>query len=241
MNADKNTCFVIMPIGDAKGYEKGHFTRVYNSLLKPAIFKAGYHPERADEIQSTNLIALDIVERISRTPIAICDISSCNPNVFYELGIRHSSSLPVVLVKDKKTNNPFDIKDIRYIEYSERLEYDDVIKKHEEISTVMINTIENYKKEGYKNSLLSLISQARIAQNRNSLNDNTDLLEKEAMSILNFIDSADVDNELRIMHLIESFYKICKNNARGKSLFSYLKTRYENKFTGIINTFMLDF
>lgn len=239
MGADKNICFVIMPIGDTKGYDKGHFTRVYNNLLKPAILKAGYYPERADEIQSTNLIALDIVERISRTPIAICDISSCNPNVFYELGIRHSSSLPVVLVKDKKTNNPFDIKDIRYVEYSERLEYDDVIKKHEEISTVIINTIENYKKEGYKNSLLSLISQARIAENRDSLNDNTNLLEKEAMKILDSIDSQFFDTDFRIMHMIQSFHKVCKNYACGESIFSYLKARYEHKFPGSTNLFNL--
>ena len=42
MSEDKKKCFVIMPISDAEGYDKGHFTRVYEHLVKPAVIEAGF-------------------------------------------------------------------------------------------------------------------------------------------------------------------------------------------------------
>ncbi len=107
MSEDQKECFVIMPISDAEGYDKGHFTRVYYDIIEPAVESAGHKPIRADEVVSSNLIQLDIVERLIYAPLAICDISSRNPNVFYELGIRHAFNKPVVLMKDNVTPNAF--------------------------------------------------------------------------------------------------------------------------------------
>ena len=44
----KKKCFVIMPISDAEGYDKGHFTRVYEHLIKPAVIEAGFEPVERD-------------------------------------------------------------------------------------------------------------------------------------------------------------------------------------------------
>ena len=117
MSEDQKECFVIMPISDAEGYDKGHFTRVYYDIIKPAVESAGHKPIRADEVVSSNLIQLDIVERLIYAPLAICDISSRNPNVFYELGIRHAFNKHVVLMKDNVTPNDFDISSFRSIEF----------------------------------------------------------------------------------------------------------------------------
>lgn len=57
-------CFVIMPISDTDDYPSGHFNRVYLHLLRPAIEKAGFEATRADEIQETNFIVLDIVQHL---------------------------------------------------------------------------------------------------------------------------------------------------------------------------------
>ena len=51
---DKGECFVIMPISDPEGYEEGHFRRVYEDILAPAIAAAGFIPVRADEDRRTN-------------------------------------------------------------------------------------------------------------------------------------------------------------------------------------------
>lgn len=54
MSEDKKECFVIMPISDAEGYDKGHFTRVYEHLVKPAVIEAGFEPMRADDTSKAN-------------------------------------------------------------------------------------------------------------------------------------------------------------------------------------------
>ena len=46
---EKGKCFVIMPISDPDGYDKGHFESVYKDIFAPAIEKAGYTPHRVDE------------------------------------------------------------------------------------------------------------------------------------------------------------------------------------------------
>lgn len=88
------TCFVIMPISDQEGYPTGHFKRVYQEIVRPAIELAGFTPERADDANQTHNIILSILKSVVNSDIAICDISSLNPNVMYELGVRQMARKP---------------------------------------------------------------------------------------------------------------------------------------------------
>ena len=69
------SCFIIMPIADVPGYDSGHFNRVYNHIIKPACELAGFSPIRADDINSSNLIVVDILKKIIESDLAICDLS----------------------------------------------------------------------------------------------------------------------------------------------------------------------
>lgn len=122
--AEKPECFIIMPIADRDGYETGHFNRVYEWVVKPACEAAGYEPVRADDVSSSNLIVADILKRIVEAPMAICDISSLNANVMFELGVRQAFGKPVALIKDEKTKSVFDISGLRYTEYASSLRAD---------------------------------------------------------------------------------------------------------------------
>lgn len=147
-------CFIIMPISDYEGYPSGHFGRVYEFIIKPACEIAGFKPIRADEILTTNYIALDILKHIIDSEMAICDLSGKNPNVLYELGIRQAFNLPVTLIKDQRTDRIFDIQGFRDVEYDETLRIDSVQDLIEELSTVIKNTYENSHEV---NSLISLL------------------------------------------------------------------------------------
>ena len=105
-----NQCFVIMPISDPEDYEPGHFKCVYEDILIPAIKEAGYTPKRADDDKSSSMIQVNIIQDIIESPMAVCDLSSRNPNVLFELGIRQAFDLPVVLVQEEGTPRIFDIK-----------------------------------------------------------------------------------------------------------------------------------
>lgn len=140
---EKPKCFVIMPIADTHGYESGHFSRVYEHLLKPSIIQAGYQPIRADDTVKTDYIVVGIIELIVESEMVICDLSARNPNVMYELGIRHAFNKPVALIKDKKTDKVFDIQGLRYIEYDETLRIDTVQKDVSKVSDSIQETAES--------------------------------------------------------------------------------------------------
>lgn len=124
---EEKDCFVIMPIADQDGYSKGHFGHVYENIIRPSCEMAGFNPVRADEVKETNLIHLDILKKLIEAPIAICDLSSRNPNVLFELGIRQAFDKPVVLIQEKDTPKIFDIAPLRYLEYSQEMKYHEVL------------------------------------------------------------------------------------------------------------------
>lgn len=98
----QKSCFVIMPFSDPEGYDNGHFRKVYEQIIKPAVEDAGYKAYRVDENGVSDLITTKIFKAILDCDMAICDLSSRNPNVLYELGIRHA------MEKIKKLKKGFD-------------------------------------------------------------------------------------------------------------------------------------
>lgn len=154
-NKEKN-CFIIMPFSSPAGYDDNHFSRVYEYIIKPACEKAGFEPVIAKDTAKTNLIALEILKHIVEYDMALCDISSRNPNVFYELGLRHAFNKKTVLIKDKRTETPFDIASLRYTEYSETLRVDEVQKTVDQVSKSLMETFEAETNDG--NSLVQLLA-----------------------------------------------------------------------------------
>lgn len=119
----EKTCFVIMPIGELSSYPPNHFLEVYEDIFVPAIKAAGYVPKRADDDKSSNMIQVNIIEDIVNAPMAICDLSTRNPNVLFELGIRQAFDLPVVLVQEEGTPRIFDISNFNTYDYGKELSY----------------------------------------------------------------------------------------------------------------------
>jgi hypothetical protein len=114
-------CFVLMPFGTkSDGIKKEiDFDKVYNSLIKPAIIKAGLEPIRADEEKSGGFIHKPMYERLMFCDFAVADLSFANANVFYELGIRHAlKPYTTVSIFEMNTKLPFDTAALRTFPYS---------------------------------------------------------------------------------------------------------------------------
>jgi hypothetical protein len=179
-------CFIIMPISDQDGYDKGHFNRVYEHLIKPACINAGFSPIRADEEVKTNIIVVDIIRKILDSEMVLCDLSAKNPNVLYELGLRQAFNKKVILIKDNKTNRIFDIQGLRTIDYDENLRIDEVNKNIDQISKTLIET---YQSDGEINSLIQLLS-LKPAELPTQIN-----LSQESSLILDTLN--DISNRMR--------------------------------------------
>lgn len=157
-------CFVIMPISDPDGYAKGHFSHVYKDIITPACEQANLHAVRADDVKQTNLIHLDMLQKLIEAPISVCDLSTRNPNVMFELGIRQAFDRPVVLIQEKGTPKIFDIAPLRYLEYSKEMKYHEVMKSQEELKEALEATLEAEGVEGNINSIVKLMALGRAAQ-----------------------------------------------------------------------------
>lgn len=182
---EKDQCFVIMPIGELDTYPKDHFKQVYEDLLCPAIQEAGYEPKRADDDKSSSMIQVSIIRDIIESPMAVCDLSTRNPNVLFELGVRQAFDLPVVLVQEKDTPRIFDISTINTVDYRKNLIYREVIEDRKKIIDAIKETKDN--KKGI-NSIIKLLNLGKAQINeRNTLSENeeTNLL---LYSILNRFD-----------------------------------------------------
>lgn len=170
----EKTCFAIMPIADHPDYTQGHFTRVYNHLIKPACEKAGYKVIRADDAKASHMIMFDILKNIVECDMAICDLSSKNANVFYELGLRQAFNKKTILITDSITNTPFDITGFRYVKYSESLRVDTVMSDVLEISAMLQET--ESAAEDDINSIVNLLKIQPAHINKVQLNEQESVL-----------------------------------------------------------------
>jgi hypothetical protein len=106
-----DTCFVMMPFAPPLG-------DYYTKIFEPAIKKAGLKAVRADDdIFGTGKIIDQIWDGINSAKVLIAELTSRNPNVYYELGLAHALKKPVVLVCSNEQDVPFDLKHIRVIYY----------------------------------------------------------------------------------------------------------------------------
>lgn len=197
---EEKTCFVIMPIADHPDYETGHFDRVYNYLIKPACISAGYKPIRADDTKASNLIMFDILKKITQCDMAICDISSRNANVFYELGLRQAFNKKTIMITDGRLPAPFDISAFRYVPYSPTLRVDTVEREKPAIVNMLKET--QSLPEDDVNSIIKLL-QIQPAEVKNiDLNSEQSVLYEMLMMLQKQM----TDLKKNIYSSYESFY-----------------------------------
>ena len=112
--------FIAMPFGTKPGADGRDvdFNRIYSELLKPALEAAGCEVFRADEEQRAGDIRTDMFQELLVADLVLADLTLDNPNVWYELGVRHAlRARGVVLVQGPRPTSPFDIYTDRKLRY----------------------------------------------------------------------------------------------------------------------------
>jgi O-acetyl-ADP-ribose deacetylase (regulator of RNase III) len=112
-----------MPYGKKKSAAGGRtidFDRVYDGMIVPAVERdLGLTCVRSDRIDEPGSIHRRMLTQILEARAAIVDTSFLNPNVFYELGVRHALRRAItVLIQEKNTPMPFNIGGMATIVYT---------------------------------------------------------------------------------------------------------------------------
>lgn len=210
-----------MPIADPENYDKGHFRKVYEDIFKVACVKADFNPVRADEVKQTNLIHLDILQKLIDSPMAICDLSNRNPNVLFELGLRQAFDKPTVLVQEIGTPKIFDISPMRYTEYRKELKYREVLEDQDFIADALKATKQATDNGEGVNSIISLLSLSSPA----SLKDVTD---NDAAKMLQIVMSEmnDLRTDFRrTIRRIDEKEIVTQNTMHKVSEVEYMRSR----------------
>jgi hypothetical protein len=116
-------CFYITPIGDEESEERRHADFLMEYIIKPAVKEFDLLVVRADQMGKPGMIGKQVIEHILKARLVIADLSFHNPNVFYELCLRHTTRLPTVQLKREVDKIPFDVNQYRTIPIETRDPY----------------------------------------------------------------------------------------------------------------------
>lgn len=119
----KPVVFAVMPYGVRTHPETGtrfDFDRLYREVIVPAAEAAGCRAIRSDHEATGGVVHTSMFARLLLADVVVADLSIPNPNVYYELGIRHATRprATVTIGCFAGANIPFDVAPLRHLAYT---------------------------------------------------------------------------------------------------------------------------
>src|SRR6056297_391725 len=111
MSEDKE-CFFIAPIGDEGSESRERSDKLMEYIVEEAVSDYGYSVTRADLMDEPGSITSQIIQTTVESELVIADLTGHNPNVFYELAVRHATGQPYIQLIESTESIPFDISDL---------------------------------------------------------------------------------------------------------------------------------
>jgi len=102
-NLKPKFCFVISPIGEPESTDRRRSDGILDEVIKPGMGPPDrYHVERADHDKSPGIVTESIIGKLLDADLVVADLTGVNPNVMYELALRHATGKPVVQIMEMK-------------------------------------------------------------------------------------------------------------------------------------------
>lgn len=137
-------CFVIMGYGVKTDYTTGReldLDKTYQNIIKPAVEEAGIKCIRADEVRHSGVIDVPMYEHLIHADVVIADLSTYNPNAFYELGVRHAlRPFTTIAISEKELKQPFDVNHTvirKYEHLGKDIGFSEVMRFREELQSAI--------------------------------------------------------------------------------------------------------
>lgn len=234
-------CFIITPIGEVDSEIFRKAKGVIDSVIKPVLQNYGFTDIKPSyEIMETGLINNQIIDRIINDDLVVANLTGSNPNVMYELAIRHASAKPIIHLCERGTVLPFDIKDSRTSFFKDDMLGVQELRK--EFESFVLNL--SYENEYVDNPIYNGVKMANFLGN---MSDEGRKVEAELLTKIydyvsnnqrknnyyiyenpKVLDSADLLLKINIDYSLKSF-----ETLEEKNRFSYTRSDFITQF--IIN------
>lgn len=163
----KRECFVIMPVSKTRSCSKREWTNIFKEMIRPAVTgsRLSFTCERAKP--RTGSFVRDILNELNTADVVIADLTDMNPNVYYELGVRHTLRNRTILIAQDMKYVPSDLQSYWVVAYKKGLSgLEDFKQRIREILREMIKNPEKPDSPVFdflteKN--ISLLSQEKVA------------------------------------------------------------------------------
>ena len=213
----KKKCFVVCPIGEEGSDQREKSNDVFDFIIKQALKEEEYDIIRADLITKSGKISTQIVDRLLNSDLVIADLSSGNPNVYYELAIRHATKKPFIQIAEEGTKIPFDVADMRTIFYNLNL-------PRKLFSA--INSLEEFSKEIEIDDKITFSSPITETINFSEISKTGNPQEKMLANIMNGINNLKSEFSYRF----NSVEKRLNNVEQFRNEWSHNNTNREQEF-----------
>jgi hypothetical protein len=173
----KGICFVISPIGEEGTEIRRRADQVLKHIISPAAKECGYESIRADTISEPGMITSQVIQHLLDDPLVIADLTGRNPNVYYELAIRHAVRQACVQLIQIGEPIPFDVAQSRTIQVDHH-DLDSAARCREEL----IRQIQSVEKDPS-----DIDTPISVAIDLQSLRQSENPLEKSSAEIITML------------------------------------------------------
>lgn len=245
MQTETKTCFIITPIGPDDSIIRRQADGVIDAVIEPVLENLGFKVTVAHRMHEGGSITNQVIQNVINSELVVANLTGLNPNVMYELAIRHAIRKPLIQICEKDTNLPFDISEQRTIFYTNDMKGTVELKASFEAmvdralkgektdnpiyraiqSDIIINSTEIGDAEKYLINRMDELESNMIRMMKNMNN-------KKDISVVPYSNKKDLLNSFTIEE-IEEIKNIVQNYIEDKRTFSTYEIQKLLKDNGI--------
>lgn len=221
-------CFIITPIGPDESLIRRQADGVIDAVMEPVLAKLGFEVVVAHRMSEGGSITRQVIENIINAELVVANLTGLNPNVMYELAIRHAVRKPLVQLCEKGTNLPFDINEQRTIFYTNDMK--GVVELKEIFEKMVGQAILDEKPDNpiYRAILSeSIIQNAEVTDVEKYIVERFDSFEEKMMKMFSTQNSL-FNVTLPYTGIKGISSEIINNNDAYKELSNFVKNRVAN-------------
>jgi len=201
-NSESKSCFIVTPIGGDNTSTRRAADGLIRAVIEPVLDELGFETFVAHKISESGSITRQVIEHVLYDDLVIANLSELNPNVMYELAVRHCTELPVVVLAEQGTRLPFDIAAERTIFYTNDMH------GAEDLKPQLIIAINDALKTGNNDNPVYRVANAKVVREKIEQDDTQGYL-------LHKLDNLETSVNALAMQLQGE--RNLKNNVRNKT------------------------